>query len=127
MSPVKMSKVETAARTVLAFSKACNQGDIHAMLQFISPDCLLEHYAPAPDGSHYRGIEEIGRFWQEFYNHFSDLQMEIEDIFGMGERCIKRWKSSWTDAAGVKQHLRGVDLFLVRDELIVELFSYIKG
>ena len=127
MSPVKLSKVETAARTVLAFSKACEQKDINDMLQLISEECLLEHYAPAPDGSFFKGKDEIKKFWQEFFNSFPDQQTEIEDIYGMGERCLKRWKAAWTDASGQKCHLRGVDIFLVRENLIVEMVSYIKG
>ena len=127
MSPVKMSKVETAARTVLAFSKAFNQGDIDSMLQLINENCLLDHHSPAPDGCVYRGKEKIKEFWLEYFNRSAGLHMEIEDIIGMGERCLKRWKTTWTDPAGQEQHLRGVDIVLVRDELIVEMYSYRKG
>jgi hypothetical protein len=45
----------------------------------------------------------------------------------MGERCVMRWNYSWVDAAGQKGHVRGVDVFRVRDNLILEKLSYVKG
>jgi hypothetical protein len=42
-------------------------------------------------------------------------------------RCIMRWKYEWTDASGLKGHVRGVDIFKVVEGLITEKFSYVKG
>ena len=33
----------------------------------------------------------------------------------------------WTDPAGQSGHIRGVDVFRVRDGLILEKLSYVKG
>lgn len=44
-------------------------------------------------------------------------------MFGMGYRCVMRWKYSWGDEGDV----RGVDIFQVKDDLIREKLSYVKG
>jgi ketosteroid isomerase-like protein len=46
---------------------------------------------------------------------------------GLGERCIMRWKYSWVDPEGKAGHVRGVDIFRVRDGSIREKLSYVKG
>ena len=51
----------------------------------------------------------------------------IEEVFGMGRRCIVRWRGDGMGASGAPGHVRGVDVFQVRDGLITEMFSYVKG
>ena len=122
MSPIQMSKVESAMRTVLAFKEAFNRHDVPGMVQLISQDCIFEDHAPAPDGSVYSGRQAVTRFWEGFFSQAADVRMTVEDIFGYGERCILRWKLEWGE-----NHLRGVDIFQVKDDLICERFSYAKG
>jgi hypothetical protein len=38
-----------------------------------------------------------------------------------------RWRYSWVDAAGEEGHVRGVDIFQVKNGLITEKLSYVKG
>jgi hypothetical protein len=38
-----------------------------------------------------------------------------------------RWRYHWVDAAGKQGHVRGVDIFQVKDGFICEKFSYVKG
>jgi hypothetical protein len=45
----------------------------------------------------------------------------------MGLRCVMLWRYDWIDAAGEKGHVRGVDIFLVKNGLITEKRSYVKG
>jgi predicted SnoaL-like aldol condensation-catalyzing enzyme len=127
MSPARMSKVEAATRTVLQFNDAFNQHDVAGMMPLMSDDCVFENTHPAPDGTVYSGKEAVTQFWQEFFNESSQAHIDIEEIFGLGERCVMRWKYSWVDEAGNKGHVRGVDIFKVRDNLICEKFSYVKG
>ncbi len=53
--------------------------------------------------------------------------IEIEEIFGLSFRCIMRWRYEWVDAVGQKNHVRGVDIFKLKDGLINEKLSYVKG
>jgi len=114
-------------RVVLEFNEAFNRHDIADMMKLMSDDCLFENTSPAPDGTVYLGKEAVTDFWQDFFRESPQAQIEIEDIFGLGKRCIMRWRYDWVDAAGEKGHVRGVDLFRVIDGLIREKLSYVKG
>lgn len=127
MSPARMSKVESAMRIVLAFNEAFNQHDVTGMMQFMSDDCVFENTHPAPDGTVYSGKEAVTRFWQDFFRESPHAHIDIEEIFGLGNRCVMRWRYSWVDAAGIQGHVRGVDIFQIREGLISEKFSYVKG
>jgi len=124
MSPAKMSKVESAARLVLEFNEAFNRHDVPGMMRLMSEDCIFENTWPAPDGTAYTGKEAVTRFWEDFFRESPQAHIDIEEVFGFGNRCIMRWKYSWGDAAG---HVRGVDIFQVREGRIYEKLSYVKG
>ena len=125
MSPVRMSKIESAVRIVLEFTEAFNRHDVPAMMKLLSTDCVCESHSPAPDGTVHSGKEAVTQFWQDFFRDQSDVRMEVEEIFGLGLRCVARWK--YTGLAGNQKHIRGVDVFQVREGLICEQFSYVKG
>ena len=127
MSPTRMTKIESAMRTVLEFNEAFNRHDVTGMMRLMSDDCIFENTAPAPDGTIYSGKEAVTQFWQDFFRDSPEAHTDIEEIFGLGNRCIMRWKYNWIDEAGKKGHVRGVDIFQVKDGFISEKFSYVKG
>lgn len=127
MSPARMSKLESALRVVLEFNESFNRHDVAGMMQLMSDDCIFETSDPAPDGAVCSGKEEVTHFWQNFFRESPYANIEIEEIFGLGERCIMRWRYSWVDQKGVDVHIRGVDIFRVRKNSICEKLSYVKG
>lgn len=127
MSPIRMSKLESAMRIVLEFNKSFNRHDVAGMMQLMSDDCVFENTHPAPDGTVYSGREVVTRFWEDFFRESPQAHIEIEEIFGMGERCIMRWTYKWVDTAGANGHVRGVDVFRVTNGFIREKLSYVKG
>jgi len=122
MSPIRMSKLETAIRIVLEFNEAFNRHDVAGMMQLMSEDCVFENTSPAPDGTVYLGKEAVTQFWQDFFRESPQAHIEIEEIFSLGLRCIMRWKYDWGNG-----HVRGVDVFKIKDGLISEKLSYVKG
>jgi predicted SnoaL-like aldol condensation-catalyzing enzyme len=122
-----MSKLESALRVVLEFYEAFNHHDVAGMMQLMSDDCILENSEPAPDGAVFSGKEAVSRFWQGFFREPPHAHIEIEEIFGLGERCIMRWRYGWEDRGGEKGHIRGVDIFRVKNDSICEKLSYVKG
>lgn len=122
MSPIRMSKIESGVRAVMEFNEAFNRHDVDGMMKLMSDDCVFENTAPAPDGTVYTGKEAVTSFWRDFFLQSPQAHIEIEDIFGMGLHCIMRWKYSWGNG-----HVRGVDVFQIRDGLICEKLSYVKG
>jgi predicted SnoaL-like aldol condensation-catalyzing enzyme len=127
MSPIRMSKLESAMRIVLEYKEAFNRHDVAGMMQLMSDDCVLENTAPVPDGAVYSGKEAVTNFWQDFFGESPHAHIEVEEIFGLGERCVMRWKYNWEDMGGEKGHVRGVDIFRVREGFIREKLSYVKG
>ena len=127
MSPIRMSKLESAIRIVLEFNEAFNRHDVTGMMQLMSDDCIFENTDPAPDGAVYSGKEVVTHYWKGFFRESPHAYIEIEEIFGFGERCIMRWRYSWVDIGEEKGHVRGVDIFRVRNGAIREKLSYVKG
>ncbi|MEW6029896.1 MAG: nuclear transport factor 2 family protein [Chloroflexota bacterium] len=122
-----MSRLETAIRIVLEFNEAFNRHDVAGMMRLMSDDCVFENTNPAPDGTIYSGKDAVTQFWQDFFRESPQAHIEIEEIFSLGLRCVMRWKYTWVDAAGKKGHVRGVDVFKLKDGLISEKLSYVKG
>lgn len=127
MSPIRLSKLESAMRVVMAFNDAFNQHDVPAMMRLMSDDCRFENTEPPPDGAAFVGRAAVTRYWQEFFHASPQAHIDIEEIFGLGERCIMRWRYTWRDANGATGHVRGVDIFRVRHDVICEKLSYVKG
>jgi len=117
-----MSKLESAIRVVLEFNEAFNRHDVNGMKKLLSADCVFESTSPAPGGSVYTGKESIAQYLQDLFTDAPKAKMEIEEAFGMGNRCIMRWKYSWGDG-----HVRGVDLYQVTEGHISEKLSYTKA
>ena len=93
MSPIRMSKLELAMRVVIEFNEAFNRHDVPGMMQLMSDDCIFENTNPAPDGAVYSGKEIATQFWKDFFRESPHAHIEIEEIFGFGERCIMRWRA----------------------------------
>jgi ketosteroid isomerase-like protein len=124
---MKMSRIETAMRVTLAYYAAFNAHDVAGMMQLISKDCVSETSLPAPDGLTFTGKEAVGQYWRDFFDENADAHFDLEEVFGLGMRCIARWKLEWVDEVGNKKHVRGTEIFRVKDGLICETFAYRKG
>ncbi|MCK6584262.1 MAG: nuclear transport factor 2 family protein [Anaerolineales bacterium] len=122
MSPARLSRFEAGVRVVLEFNEAFNRHDVPGMMKLMTEDCVFENTAPAPDGTVFSGKEAVTQFWQEFFRESPNAHIEIEEIFGLGNHCVMRWKYSWGGG-----HVRGVDIFKIQDKLISEKLSYVKG
>ncbi|SRR5258706_6335793 len=128
MSPIRMSKIEGALRIVLEFNEAFNRHDVVGMMKLMSNDCVFENTSLAPDGTIYSGKAAVTQFWQDFFLESPQAHIEIEEAFGLGlNRCVMRWKYSWVDATDKKGHVRGVDIFEVKEGFISQKLSYVKG
>ncbi len=112
---------------IVKFNDALNRHDVTGMLDFLTPDSLFENTDPPPDGIRIQGQEHLNAFWQEFFQSAQDQRIEIEEIFAVGDRCVMRWVYFWKNPDTTTQHIRGVDLYRVRDGKIAEKLSYVKG
>ena len=127
MSPIRMSKIESGVRIVLEFNEAFNRHDVAGIMKCLSEDCLLEEASPAPDGTRHQGKESIRQFFEDSFRQVQGAHAEIEEIFGFGLRVVMRWRCEWLDETGARRHVRGTDVFKLKDGLIFEKLSYRKG
>ena len=122
MTPTRMSKIESSVRTVMDFNDAFNRHDVASMMQLATSDTVFENTDPSPDGTKYSGKDAVTKFWGDFFRDAPNAHIDIEEIFGFGNRCVMRWTYTWGDG-----HVRGVDVFKLKDGLIAEKLSYVKG
>ena len=122
-----MTTDDETLRVVLDFNAALNAGDLDGMLACLTDDTVFENTYPAPDGARYAGRAAVRAFWDEFLRASRQPRFEVEEIFACGPRCVMRWTYHWLDAQGQPGHIRGVDVYTIRDGLIAEKLSYVKG
>jgi uncharacterized OsmC-like protein/ketosteroid isomerase-like protein len=115
------------ALLVIRFNEALNARDVDAMMHLMTEDCLFENTYPAPDGMRCEGRQAVRLFWEDFFRSTREPRIEVEEIFESGDRCIMRWVYHWMDSQGKPGHIRGVDIYKVKDSLIAEKLSYVKG
>ncbi len=116
-----MPETSDSVSVVAAFGAAWAAHDIDRALSMVTDDCLFESTGPAPDGSQHKGRDEIRRAWQPIFDD-TDSRFEVEDSFAAGDRVVERWIYTWNGG-----HIRGVDVFRVRDGRVAEKLAYVKG
>jgi len=103
------------------FGAAWGAHDLEATLALITDDCVFEATGPAPDGVRHEGKDAVRLAWQPIFDDTAS-SFEAEDTVVAGDRVVQRWRYSWEGG-----HVRGVDLFRVRDGKVAEKLSYVKG
>lgn len=115
--------VEAETRAAIdRFDAAFARRDVDAVMAAMTDDCLFENTAPPPDGERYQGQAAVRAFWERFFRDSPQATFAREEIVVAGDRGIVRWRYDW--GAG---HVRGLDLFRVRDGKVAEKRSYVKG
>lgn len=109
------------------FNAAFNQHDVDGVMALMTDDVVFENTMPPPDGERYEGQAAVRAFWERFFASSPQAHFETEDIFAGGDRCTVRWRYTWVDQEGKPGHVRGVDVFRVRDGKVAEKLSYVKG
>jgi len=116
-----------AVEIVRRFNDALNAADVNAMMALTTEDTVFENTSPAPDGERYSGKMQVRAFWEDFFHSSSTAKIETEDIFALEDRCVMLWIYNWTGENGKKGHMRGVDVYRIKNNLIAEKLSYVKG
>ena len=124
---IQSTNDQATIRLITAFNDALNARDVDRMISLMSPDCVFENTYPPPDGTRYVGQAAVRAFWEQFMAESQEARFEIEEIFAHEAHCVMLWRYHWKDQAGAPGHIRGVDVYTVRDGLIAEKRSYVKG
>ena len=109
------------------FNEAFGRHDVDGVMRAMTDDCVFENTFPPPDGERYVGREAVRGFWERFFRSSPNAAFHTEEVFVSGDRCAVRWLYRWVGKDGMPGHIRGVDLFRVRDGKVAEKLSYVKG
>jgi ketosteroid isomerase-like protein len=110
-----------ALDVVEAFGTAWAGHDLEGALGYLTEDCLFDATGPAPAGERHVGVDSIRQAWQAIFDDETS-RFEIEDVFASGDRVVQLWRYSWDGG-----HIRGVDVFRIREGKVAEKLSYVKG
>ena len=108
------------------FNEAFNRHDVPGIMAMMTADCRFENTRPPPDGERIDGDERMRAFWEATFIRSPQARFEAEEVFAFGDRCVVRWVYHWV-RDGKLGHVRGVDIFRVKDGLVFEKLSYVKG
>jgi ketosteroid isomerase-like protein len=115
-----------ALAVVTRFNEAFDRGDVDAVMALMTEDCVFESTYPPPDGERHLGQAAVRSYWEHFFATSEAPRFENEDIFVAGDRVVSRWRFSW-GSGEEGGHVRGVDLYRVRDGKVSEKLAYVKG
>ena len=110
-----------AVAVVERFGEAWAAHDLEAAVAMLTTDCVFDATGPAPDGAAHKGPGEVRAAWRGIFDD-TNARFEAEETFAAGDRVVQRWRYDWGSG-----HVRGVDLFRVRDGKVAEKLSYVKG
>jgi ketosteroid isomerase-like protein len=116
-----------ATRMVIdRFNEAFNRHDADALAGLLTDDTVFEDTSPAPDGRRIEGKPAVVAFWREWFAKNADSIFEAEEMIVSDDRVVVRWVYRKL-RNGQPWHLRGVDVFTVRDGKVAAKLAYVKG
>jgi ketosteroid isomerase-like protein len=119
----------TSAKTRMVidrFNEAFNRHDADALAVRLTDDTVFEDTSPAPDGRRVEGKAAVVALWRAWFAKNADAVFEAEDVIVSGNRAVVLWIYR-KQRAGQPWHLRGVDVFTVRDGKVAAKLAYVKG
>ena len=119
--------VAASTRLVIdRFNEAFNRHDADALASLLTDDTVFEDTSPAPDGRKIEGKAAVVAFWRTWFAQNADAVFDAEDVIVSGDRAVVRWVYRKM-RNGQPWHLRGVDIFTVRDGKVAAKLAYVKG
>ena len=118
---------QNTVRVIEHFNEVFNRHDVDAVMGAMTHDVVFENTSPFPDGTRITGQTAVRAFWVDFFAGAPHARFTTEDMFAVDDRCLVCWRYDWGAPGGEPGHIRGVDVFRVRDGKVAEKFSYVKG
>jgi ketosteroid isomerase-like protein len=120
------SQEQVTRKTINRFNEAFNRHDADALAAVLTEDTVFEDTSPAPDGRRIEGKSAVVEFWRAWFARNPDAQFEAEEVIVSGNRAVVPWVYRKM-RNGQPWHLRGVDIFTVRDGKVAAKLAYVKG
>jgi len=118
---------EQATRAAIdKFNEAFGRHDAEGLAAFLTEDTVFEDTSPAPDGRRVEGKAAVIEFWRGWFVRNADARFEAEEMIVSGNRATVLWVYRKM-RNGQPWHIRGVDVFTVRDGKVAAKLAYVKG
>jgi ketosteroid isomerase-like protein len=120
--------MDDVLEVVTRFARAFSAHDVDALMGLITDDCVFEDTSP-PDGVRHTGRDAVRKAWEQLFASSPGAVFSTENDVVAGDRVVSRWTYRWggNGPGSTGGHVRGVDLFRVRDGKVAEKLSYVKG
>ena len=115
-----------ALGAVERFGAAFDRQDVEAVLAAMTSDCLFESTAP-PSGVRAVGKDAVRAAFTAFFSSSVGARFTTEEQFAADDRVVVLWRYDWPAGDAEAGWVRGIDVFRVRDGLVSEKRSYVKG
>jgi ketosteroid isomerase-like protein len=116
----------TTRAAIDRFNDAFNRHDADALAECLTDDTVFEDTSPAPDGQRIEGKTAVVAFWRAWFTRNADARFDAEEMIVSGDRAVVRWVYRKM-RNGQPWHIRGVDVFTVRDGKVAAKLAYVKG
>jgi ketosteroid isomerase-like protein len=116
----------TTRLVIERFNDAFNRHDGDALASLLTDDTVFEDTSPAPDGQRVEGKTAVVAFWHGWFARNPEARFDAEEMIVSGDRAVVRWVYHKI-RNGQPWHIRGVDVFTVRDGKVAAKLAYVKG
>jgi steroid delta-isomerase-like uncharacterized protein len=108
------------------FKEVWNEGKTQTIYDLVAPDAVA--MGQLEDGIPLRGPAEFAEFAERVRGAFPDINMVVEDVFGVDDKVVVRWSATMTHrgdhlgmpASGKPVRLSGISIVRFKDKKIVE-------
>ena len=121
---VSFGRTPRVVDVVRDFGAAFSAQDLELVMARVSDDIVFESTAP-PDGNSFVGEAAVRACWGQLFASSPGASFTEESLTVAGDVAVTQWRYDWHGAE--PGHVRGVDLIRVRDGLVSEKISYVKG
>ncbi|HEY7438395.1 MAG TPA: nuclear transport factor 2 family protein [Acidimicrobiia bacterium] len=104
-----------------AFNATWAAHDLDAAIALVTEDCVFDATGPAPDGTRHVGRDAVRAAWKPIFDD-TTASFTTEESFVAEDRLVQTWRYEWDGG-----HVRGIDVIVVRDGLVAQKLSYVKG
>jgi ketosteroid isomerase-like protein len=120
------SQEQATRDTINRFNEGFNRHDADSVEALLTDDTVFEDTCPAPDGRRVEGKKAVGEFWRGWFARNPDAKFEAEEMIISGNRATVLWVYRKM-RNGQPWHIRGVDVFSVKDDKVAAKLAYVKG
>lgn len=106
---------------LVRFNAAFGRQDVDGIMALMTDDVVFEDTSP-PDGTRHSGQAEVAAAWRALFAANPQGTFTTEHAVVTDGRAAYQWHYDYGGG-----HVRGIDLFRVRDGKVAEKLSYVKG